>query len=66
LASSALTLYIDGAVAETRSGVSKGFTAAPFLLGLEDHAWSAFSGKLDEVRLFGVALSSSEIQTLAQ
>ncbi len=60
-----LKLYFNGALVGARN-VNKARTKArgPLIMGKRGDNWSKFKGRIDEVRLYGRALSAAEIQAV--
>ena len=64
-------LYIDGAVAGAASGTAFASmgdlsNANPFSIGAETDGGNPFDGKLDDIRVYGYALSAGEVTKLYQ
>jgi len=63
-ASSTFKLYIDGSLADTKTKSVTYNTPAEFAIGRWYDSGYWFDGKIDQVRIFSSALTSSEVSTL--
>ena len=64
-----LSLYVDGALAASKvvSTVPRALQDSPRPLEIGNHpSWNAFAGQIDEVRLYGAALSPAQVKSLTR
>jgi len=59
-----MKLYLNGALVDSSGGVTYNGTTAGLWIGNNSTGTNPFAGKIDDVKVFGIALSGADVQAL--